>query len=364
MFMPLKPELLEFVPKKGELSPAQKFRVESILSEKFGREGMRVYFVLDGSRSIKQVIAETGITEPSLLRILEFLSTNNVLNIRQSMLVEDMATAPTETTAPEIASADAGVIPLLRSESEKRVYDKFGTKGVAAFRLVGTASNPDEISTKTGITGEELASLLDFLYAEGLIGLETPVESAPEETHEEKAEKSKALVTEVIEKSEAEAPKAQTALPITVPEKTPLGALERLNLDADLFARYGTKGVKLFEAIDGFRPSTRLCREADTNFSFADPILAYLESKNAITQKVPTEDELRDVYGDEGVAINDVYGREGLLLYELIDRRAVIKEVILKSGIPPQKGVEIYGFIHKVLGIELPFDSSQIMKQF
>ena len=380
--MALKKELLSLAPKKNELTPIQKFRVESSISDKFKKEGLRVYFLLDGTNTIQKILEQTGIEEKKMLEILEFLTKNAVVDIRESLLME--ALAPEEELKKLAVSAEkAGVMPVLRSASEKKIYDKFGMKGVEVYRLTSAVETPEEILHRLSISEEELSSILDFLIDEGLISFERkkeekeePAPIAEEEiaplspkpaVEEEKAqlEKTQPPAPAVPETKPVKAAEAVEAppRPVCVPVKRNIGLFGKLKIEAELLKKYGQRGLHLYTLIDGKNTTVKLLKETRCGFQFIDEVLDFLYSQGAIDLRELTNDEIRDIYGEEGAAINGVYGRDGLIIYELIDKRATIKDIIIASGVPPKKGVEIFAFIHKILNVDIPFDSHAILKQ-
>ena len=373
--MALKEDLLELAPRKIELSPVQRFRLESTVSDKFGKEGLRVYFLLNGANTVRQIIEQTGIEEKKLLSILDFLSKNGAAEIRESLLGEELGpgAAPQKLS---MASAKAGVMPTLRSASEKKVFDKFGMPGVEVYRLTDTVSTPDEILDKVEITPEELLEMLDFLRGEGLIGMEkAEKKEAPAPKYEE-PEEMPAPVPVAEEKKAPPAPKPKgekleavmvieeaAPRPVYLPVKRALGLFGKLKAEAEMLRAFGQKGIHIYGMVDGDKTTVRLAKETRYGFVFLDKVLDFLSGLGAIELKQVGNEGIKERYGEEGVAINDVYGREGLLIYELIDKRATIKEIIAASGVAPKKGVEIFGFIHKILGVDIPFDSHALLRQ-
>ena len=51
------------------------------------------------------------------------------------------------------------------------------------------------------------------------------------------------------------------------------------------------------------------------------------------------------------------------MIYELIGDVSSFKEIVTKSGIPPDHAVNIFIFIHKVLNLELPITRETMYKQ-
>jgi hypothetical protein len=68
-------------------------------------------------------------------------------------------------------------------------------------------------------------------------------------------------------------------------------------------------------------------------------------------------------YGDDGYSIYKKYGREGLMLYELIGKEMSFRQMAGMVTTDKDKAVEMFLFIHEVLGIELPIDREVLMRQ-
>ena len=381
--MAIKDELLNLVPRRNELSPVQRFRLESSISDKFGKEGLRIYFLVDGTNSVQKIMEQTGVDDRKMISVLEFLSKNGITDIRDSLLAEAIGpeAAPQKLS---VSSDKAGVMPSMRSASEKKVFDKFGMRGVEVYRLTDTAGTPDEILEKVEITPEDLLEMLDYLRNEGLIGIEKAEkkvapepeveEPEPEPAPEPKpiaapAPKPVAVPAPVVSKP-GEAKKAALVAveeaaphPVSLPVKRSLGLFGKLKIEAGLLKRFGQKGIHVYGLIDGEKTTVKLAKETRYGFAFVDSIMDFLSSEGAVEVRPLGNDGIKERYGEEGVAINDVYGRDGLLVYELIDKKATIKEIIMASGVEPKKGVEIFGFIHKILGVDIPFDSHALLRQ-
>jgi hypothetical protein len=72
---------------------------------------------------------------------------------------------------------------------------------------------------------------------------------------------------------------------------------------------------------------------------------------------------VRKKYGDDGYAVYKKFGKEGLMLYELIGKELTIKQMADKITKEKAKIIDMFIFIHKVLGIELPIDRDVLSKQ-
>jgi hypothetical protein len=59
-----------------ELSP-----VEKIISDKYGDIGLQVYSLIDGQRTAEEIMRETGLTEPKLVEILDFMDEQGIIKL-------------------------------------------------------------------------------------------------------------------------------------------------------------------------------------------------------------------------------------------------------------------------------------------
>ena len=60
----------------SELSP-----VEKIISDKYGDVGLKVYALIDGQRTAEEIMQETGLTEPKLVEILDFMDAQGIIKL-------------------------------------------------------------------------------------------------------------------------------------------------------------------------------------------------------------------------------------------------------------------------------------------
>jgi hypothetical protein len=73
-------ERREVEPPKPEdlLSP-----LERVIFEKFGKEGVSVYNLIDGEKTAEQILTETGVTESRLVEILEFMDDEGIIKLEK-----------------------------------------------------------------------------------------------------------------------------------------------------------------------------------------------------------------------------------------------------------------------------------------
>jgi hypothetical protein len=55
--------------------------VEKIISEKFGKTGLEVYALIDGNRTTKEIMKETGVKENKLANIVDFMHYQGIVKV-------------------------------------------------------------------------------------------------------------------------------------------------------------------------------------------------------------------------------------------------------------------------------------------
>ncbi|MEM3399643.1 MAG: hypothetical protein QXP42_02320 [Candidatus Micrarchaeia archaeon] len=252
-----------------------------------------------------------------------------------------------ENGTPQHVSKELYEAPKFENPLEEKIYQKFGPIGVKVYNAIDGEKTAQEILKETKITEEYLVEILEFLNDEGIIRLEVE-----EETPQEKPKEITALGGE-----------AEPIKPIHKPIKRPMSVLNEAMVKADLMLKF--KGsAKVYSAIDGKRNILHISRETGVPITEIDNIMKYLVEKGAITLEPLTPHEIQYLYGHEGLKIYSTYGRDGIVLYELIDSKASIKDIVMQTGIEPEKAIDIFLFIHRLLGIEMPITREMLMRQF
>lgn len=334
--------LLSTALKKEDITPVQRFRFESVLTEKFGRDGLRVYFMINGTNTVGQIFTHTGLDERRLLDILKLMASSGVIRIEDALLEPVSATAKPSQAPPAPEPAPKPVQPVLSA-----------------------AQAPEALPEKP-----KPVLYSPPLPAAAPVQPRTEQVQAQPESQPEGAQAPAAPAKRMeIKYDEAYRPPSTIAgaisakIGVRLPVRKSIGLFGKLKLEAELLHHFGQKGMSLFSLINGERTDIELSKEARLRLSEVDKILEFLAKDGWVEMHALSQDELREHYGDEGIAISDVYGRDGIYIYELIDRKATIKDIIGLSGIEPARGVEIFAFIHKVLGIDIPLDREALYKQ-
>jgi len=254
------------------------------------------------------------------------------------------------------------------SSVEKKIKDKYGDVGVRVYNLIDGQRTAEQIMREVGISETKLIEILDFLDKEGIIKLEYPggkkpsaVETPKVPPKEEIYEGGFAPILET-EKG-AEVKEVVIPNPVEVPTKLPIDIVKSVQISANIFLKFKDEGKKVFGAIDNQADVIDIALKAGIPLYRVYEILNYLVENAIITLKPVTRDVVKKKYGDDAFTIYKKYGCEGLMLYELIGKDLSFKEMVDRTTKDKQKALEIFLFIHEVLGIELPLDKEILAKQ-
>ena len=267
---------------------------------------------------------------------------------------------PEESTEME-KEGSSEEVPEGLSEVERKIYERFGEVGVKVYNLIDGERTAEEILKETGISELKLIEILEFLDENGIIKLEKPSEHRPRldllepitaRAEEEFQIDETEVQTETVEK-----------IPIDLPVKTRLGFLDRVKLIFGLRRKFGNKGKKIYEMIDGKNNVIDLAVKNKVSIYFVDAIMEYLSEKKAAKFRTLKRDEILARYGEEGLTIYKKYGRDGVYIYELIGRIPSFKELVAVSGMNPERVIDIFIYIHKVLNIDLPLSKEMLYKE-
>jgi len=267
-------------------------------------------------------------------------------------------------------------VRLPKTPVEKKLYDQFGQAGIDAYHMIDEFRTPREILRETSINEEQLKSIIEFMCSEGIIRLEkpdqvmdkplkAPAPPAVEAEAKPKPAEQKPQPPKPIEKPAPKPPERAilNTDEVCVPTAIPLKLLSKLRIEAELLKRYGNEGVKSFSMMNGKKTNVRIVKDTRIKPAKLDDISAFLLENNAIKLQCLTNENMREIYGDEGASIYGKYRRSGILLYELIDKKTTLKDIVRISGIEPNLAVEIFAFVHKVLGLEIPLDTELLKRQ-
>ena len=389
--------------RKEAKTSLQSFRNQSLLRRKFGDDAVKLYDMIDSTRSVAEILAQLHMSEGKFVEILEFMNNNGMVSAAPEGEQEPASSLykapsgeknepaplrspikPAEISPKEKREEEATDVETL-SPLEKILYDKYGIVGVKIYNLIDGEKTAEEILKSTGVSEAQLVEILEFMDEQGIIKLEKP---SPEAEEAEAAEKKEAgreprfkplteeepeekpyvappppskKEEELKKEEEAEAERAVTL--VDVPQFEPLTISQKAVLFGELRVKFGKAARQLVDLVDGKRDFVELALGTGLSFFEVDGVMAYFGKKGMLSFKQLTRDDIKKKYGEDGFAIYKRYGREGLLLYEMIGKEASLKDIISKSRLEPDKAVEIFLFIHKVLGLDIPLDRDEIYRQ-
>ncbi len=270
--------------------------------------------------------------------------------------------APEEAIEPEGQSAEGEEIaPDEASKSdlnpvEKTIKDKYGEVGLKVYALIDGQKTAEEIMNDTGVSEAKLIEMLEFMEKQGIIKLEHPEQKAAAEAEEEK-EKFAPLADETGGQL------AKDANPIEVPARIQTDMIKGMQMKAKVMLQYHEPGTKVFEAIDGKMSDVDLSLRLGIPIYDVRDILSFLAANRVASLRHMERDEVSRRYGEDCFAIYKKYGREGVLLYELIGKDMGIRQMAILVTKERDKFAEMFVFVHKILGIDIPIDKDVIFSQ-
>jgi len=280
-----------------------------------------------------------------------------------------------------LPSDDEGLSPV-----EKIIKDKYGDTGLRVYALIDGARTAEQIMNDTGLTEAKLVEILDFMDEQGIIKLDYPKGKPPppresrrgpgagrlggsRRSHGRRAptppkEKiSGGGFNPMIESDDALEEVRGIASPVEIPLKAPVDLIKSVQMKTKTMLKFGKKGGKVTELINGKNDVIDIAIKSGIPLYEVSEVLSFLLENGFILLKPLTRSDVHDKYGDDGYAVYKVYGKEGLMLYELIGKELTIKQMADK--ITKERGiiVDMFIFIHQVLGIELPIDKEVLLQQ-
>ncbi|MFH1393558.1 MAG: hypothetical protein ABII71_01925 [Candidatus Micrarchaeota archaeon] len=310
--------------------------------------------------------------------------------------------APDEEEAPEEEQPEGGQegdielegqgdeLPLedeTLSPVEKIIKDKYGDTGLRVYALIDGARTAEEIMNDTGLTESKLVEILDFMDAQGIIKLDYPKgKPPPRGGKKERASEPSAFggrrdtgryappvlpkeksggpgFAPMIEDDDALEVARGVSSPVEKPVKAPVDLIKSVQMKTKIMFKFGKKGSKVLELIDGKNDVIDIALKADIPLYTVVEVLSFLLENGFVLLKPLTRSDVHKKYGDDGYSVYKVYGKEGLMLYELIGKELTIRQMADKITKERAMIVDMFIFIHQVLGIELPIDKDVLMKQ-
>ncbi|MBD3210310.1 hypothetical protein GF318_02925 [Candidatus Micrarchaeota archaeon] len=275
------------------------------------------------------------------------------------------------------------------SPVEKIISDKYGDLGLKVYALIDGQRTAEEIMGETGLTEAKLVEILDFMDEQGIIKLDYPKGKGrappppppppfaggpttrrrgrrpppPRRPPPSAKKKARGGFAPMIESEESLEEARAVPSPLAAPVKAPLDIVKSVQLKAKMMFKLGDKGSKVIREVDGQSDVIDISLELDMPLYEVMDILKFMMQNGMVIMKALSRSDVHKKYGDDGYAVYKRYGKEGLMLYELIGRDLTIKQMADKITRDRSEIIDMFAFIHQVLGIELPVNKEMIAKQ-
>ncbi|MFH1260417.1 MAG: hypothetical protein ABIJ10_03470 [Candidatus Micrarchaeota archaeon] len=276
------------------------------------------------------------------------------------------------------------------SPVEKIIFDRYGDLGLRVYSLIDGQRTAEEIMADTGLSETKLVEILDFMDEQGIIKLDYPkgskggsgskppptspggqafAQPPPQQSSyrsqsvQPQPSARKSAFVPMVEDDEKLDQVQTVPSPIESPVKAPLDIIRSVQAKAKLMLKYGDKGGKVFELINGKNDIIDITLKLDIPLYDIIETLAYMMENGMIIMKPLSRTDVRKKYGDDGYSVYKRYGKEGLMLYELIGKELTIRQMADKITKDKSNVIDMFIFIHRVLGIELPIDKDVLAKQ-
>jgi len=250
---------------------------------------------------------------------------------------------------------------IFLTDNEIKVKKKFGTVGLKIYDLIDGKKSVDVIAKEATIGPEFVINILDYMGKEGII-----------EQFDKKAAMMSVNNRKIIKPSFTTNAKvmldskinADQKSDINIPVKLPLDIISGVKLDMELMLKFRSMGKDVYSLVDGKRDEIQISVEANLPIYVVKQILQYLLVQKSLMFKKMARADIRNRYGDPGLAVYKKYGKTGLTMFALTGKKKRFKDIAsmaMKDN--KDKAAEIIVFIYQVLGLELPVSIDYIKDQ-
>lgn len=312
--------------------------VEKIIFDKYGDVGLKVYALIDGQRTAEEIMKETGLTEAKLVEILDFMDEQGIIKLDYPR-GQPPASGPTGReafsasgpTGREAGPSGFGTQPLPQSQPT------YGSPPPLGPMPVGGQMPPPQYGPSSQIPGTL-----------------PPIQGTPQQQQG---------FVPMTESDKAIDESGPVPSPLEIPDRAPMDIVKSVQMKAKLMLKLGEKGSKFYEAMDGKNDVIDLALKLNLPLPTILEMLRFMLENGMAMIKPMMRSDVRKKYGEDGYAVYKRYGREGLMLYELIGKDLTIKQMAEKVTTDKVRVIEMFIFIHQVLGIELSIDKEVLSKQ-
>ncbi|MGV8176779.1 MAG: hypothetical protein ACP5NX_03200 [Candidatus Bilamarchaeaceae archaeon] len=262
------------------------------------------------------------------------------------------------------------------SPVEKIIKEKYGEVGIKVYALIDGQRTAEEIMKETGITEAKLVEILDFMDKEGIIKLEYPKKKKERASFAEEKGESRPAVKEsdgdgggefapIIDEKTAldKGEMREAGSQIEVPVRIGTDIVKSIQIKAKMQLKFGKDGSRVLDKIDGKKDDIEIALSLGMPLYTIKEMLDYLMGEQALLMKPVQREAVRKKYGDDAYAVYKKYGKEGVMLYELIGKEMTIKQMADLITKDRKKVVDMFLFVHQLLGIDLPIDKEILYRQ-
>ncbi len=275
---------------------------------------------------------------------------------------QETAQPEEQTSSPQGSGVELSEPSTTTSEhltpAEQIIKQKYGDVGVKVYHMIDGHKTAQDILDEVGISEDQLIEMFEFMERQGIIKLEHKGEDGSVEGTSKHDVFSPLVGDEAFKKDVV----VDTS-PIQVPEKKTKGFIKDVSIKTMLLVNFGSVGLKVWNAIDGKKSDVDMVVMLRIPLYKVRKILEALYANNAIDLHVLTRKEIMKRYGDEAYTVFKRYGREGVALYEIIDHDIPLKEMARLITQDKNYFVQIFIFIHHVLGVDVPLDKDVLLSQ-
>ena len=371
-------KIMEFMEKEGMVITPEKEVVKEKVVEKVKEMPTKV---LEKGIEPKKVVEEKEIKEEFEIKPeIEEIKTEEVREMRKTEEIEEIKTEEAkkeekielerETKEEELGfeeeikpEFEVGTVEkveeeeieekpqLSLSDEEKQIYDAFGESGIEVYKKLKEGKTPREIAISLGMNEGDVNEIKDFLINKGLIEQEVVEE---EEKYAPLTGKEEEAV--VIKEEDA----------VKLVKLKNLSFVDKIKDKFSIVMKFKKQGRIIFETLEKEKEITNveLVEKLNIPINTVESVINELKKMNIVETRTLDRDEIRKLFGYDSLAVYKKFGKNGIIMYDLVGKDLPLKEIAKLSSITDKEKVfEIFLFIHKLLGIEIPIDKSLIMKQ-
>ncbi|MEM4366654.1 MAG: hypothetical protein QW035_00790 [Candidatus Anstonellales archaeon] len=231
-----------------------------------------------------------------------------------------------------------------------KIMDKYGEAGLKVYSLIDGKKSVEDIANEVGTSQDRVIEMLDFMEKEGIIKMERKGEKDEKSPYAPMVEGE----SEILEKGESE---------VEVPKVVKKGIIKDLQIKTDLMLKFGDIGNTIFGLIDGKRSVIDIMLLSGAPMKTIEEVIKHLGSQGVVEVSMMARLDIRRRFGEDGYIVYKKYGKSGLALYELVGTDKGLKDMLKIVGCAKEKLVDMFAFIHGVLGIDIPVDKTMLMEQ-